>query len=85
MLRIAPAYTHCEPAAAASLTLIPTEGDITISKGAAGDAIARQQCDSCTGRSFEYSFIHLLFFIFNQLLEDINQVQFFSFTPDGMR
>lgn len=72
VLRIAPAYTHCEPAAAASLTLIPTEGDITISKGAAGDAIARQQCDSRTGRSevrvFFYSFVVVLFLHFQSAL-----------------
>ncbi|KAA8595439.1 hypothetical protein FQN60_010730 [Etheostoma spectabile] len=48
VLRIAAAYTHCEPAAAASLTLITTEGDITISKGAARGSITRQQCKSHT-------------------------------------
>lgn len=41
-------HTHCEPAAA-SLTLITTEGDITISKGAAGSTITHQQCKSHTG------------------------------------
>lgn len=53
-LRIAAAYTHCEPAAAAaaSLTLITAEGDITISKGAAGGTVTHQQCKSHTGRSF---------------------------------
>ncbi|GAA6217703.1 uncharacterized [Lates japonicus] len=48
VLRIAAAYTHCEPAAA-SLTLITTEGDITISEGAAGGTITRQQCKSHPG------------------------------------
>lgn len=44
-------HTHCEPAAA-SLTLITTEGDITISQGAAESTITRQQCKSHTGRCF---------------------------------
>lgn len=51
VLRIAAAYTPCEPAAA-SLTLITAERDISISKGAAGGTITRQQCKSHTGRSF---------------------------------
>lgn len=52
VLRIAAAYTHCKPAAA-SLTLITAEGDITISKGAAGGTITRQQCKSHTGFSMK--------------------------------
>ncbi|KAF7659048.1 hypothetical protein LDENG_00004060 [Lucifuga dentata] len=44
VLRKASAYTHCEPAAP-----ITTEGDISISRRAAGGTIARQQCKSHTG------------------------------------
>lgn len=35
----------------ASLTLISSEGDITISEGAAGGTITRQQCKSHAGKS----------------------------------
>lgn len=52
VLRIAAAYTPCEPAAA-SLTLITAERDISISKGAAGGTITRQQCKSHTGFSMK--------------------------------